>query len=310
VSADAVPSETGWPEMRSAAAGIGTAAAGPGELPFPVTEPPQQTSAATAAVASDVGSSADRTVITDSVAKAPTASVHTSSDSSLSAVSYDWAPVGVNERPGGNVYEVTDAFSAPPMPSESVTSAPPTFAFPRPVDTLRPTPAPQQAAPPKIVPKTSTEASPKTAAPKAAARKTTAPKTTAPKAAVRRGSGRQAHLTIARVEPWSVMKFSFAVSVVAFIVLFIAVAVLYGMLSALGVFTSLQHLVSNVTSSQNQAGYNASKWFSASKILGYTVMLGGVNVVLITAISTIGAVVYNLTSRLIGGVEVTLRETE
>jgi len=39
-------------------------------------------------------------------------------------------------------------------------------------------------------------------------------------------------------------------------------------------------------------------------------VLVALNIVLITAMSTIGAVVYNLTSRLIGGVEVTLRETE
>jgi len=123
-------------------------------------------------------------------------------------------------------------------------------------------------------------------------------------------SSRQAHLTIARVEPWSVMKFSFVVSLVAFVILFVAVSVIYGTLSALGVFTSLQHVVQSVTSSQDSNGVNAAKWFTASRILSYTALLGALNVVLITAMSTIGAVVYNLTSRLIGGVEVTLRETE
>ena len=125
-----------------------------------------------------------------------------------------------------------------------------------------------------------------------------------------RRSARQAHLTVARVEPWSVMKFSFVVSLVAFVILFVAVSVLYGTLSALGVFTSLQHVVQSVTSSQDSAGVNASKWFTASRVLGYTALLGSINIVLITAMSTIGAVIYNLTSRLIGGVEVTLRETE
>jgi Transmembrane domain of unknown function (DUF3566) len=123
-------------------------------------------------------------------------------------------------------------------------------------------------------------------------------------------SARQAHLTIARVEPWSVMKFSFVVSLVAFVILFVAVAVIYSTLSALGVFTSLQHVVQSVTSSQDSSGVNAAKWFTASRILSYTALLGALNIVLITAMSTIGAVVYNLTSRLIGGVEVTLRETE
>jgi Transmembrane domain of unknown function (DUF3566) len=132
----------------------------------------------------------------------------------------------------------------------------------------------------------------------------------APRKASAKRSSRQAHLTIARVEPWSVMKFSFVVSVAAFVILFVAVAVLYGSLSALGVFESLEKVVSNVTSSQSSAGVNASRWFSASRVLGYTALLGSLNIVLITAMSTIGAVVYNLSSRLVGGVEVTLRETE
>jgi Transmembrane domain of unknown function (DUF3566) len=130
-----------------------------------------------------------------------------------------------------------------------------------------------------------------------------------PKRSSRR-QARQAHLTVARIEPWSVMKFSFVVSLVAFVILFVAVSVLYGSLSALGVFESLQRVVTNVTSSQDSAGVNAAKWFTASKVLGYTALLGSLNIVLITAMCTIGAVVYNLTSRLIGGVEVTLRETE
>jgi transmembrane protein DUF3566 len=131
----------------------------------------------------------------------------------------------------------------------------------------------------------------------------------APAAQLKR-TARQAHLTVARVEPWSVMKFSFVVSLVAFVILFVAVSVLYGALAGLGVFDSLQRVVSDVTSSQGSAGVNAKAWFSASRVLGYTALLGSLNIVLITAMSTIGAVVYNLTSRLVGGVEVTLKETE
>jgi hypothetical protein len=100
------------------------------------------------------------------------------------------------------------------------------------------------------------------------------------------------------------------VSVVAFIVLFVAVAVLYMVVSSLGVFDSLQHTVNNLTSSKGTAGTNVTSWFSASRILGYTGMLGALNIVLITAISTIGAVIYNLIVQTIGGIEVTLRETE
>ena len=90
----------------------------------------------------------------------------------------------------------------------------------------------------------------------------------APKVKVRRSSKRQAMLTLSRLEPWSVMKFSFVASVVAFIILFVAVAVLYMVLSALGVFDSLQNQVASITSAKNTAGTNISHWFSASLILG------------------------------------------
>ena len=127
---------------------------------------------------------------------------------------------------------------------------------------------------------------------------------------VRKPAKRQAMLTLARVEPWSVMKFSFVASVVAFIILFVAVAVLYMVLAALGVFDSLQHTVSTITGAQGTKGTDISHYYSASVVLGYTAMLGALNIVLITAMSTVGSVIYNLIAKTIGGIEVTLRETE
>ena len=46
--------------------------------------------------------------------------------------------------------------------------------------------------------------------------------------------------------------------------------------------------------------------FSASRILGYTMLLGAVNIILITALCTVGSMIYNLVTHLGGGIEVTL----
>jgi hypothetical protein len=120
-----------------------------------------------------------------------------------------------------------------------------------------------------------------------------------------------AQLSVARIEPWSVMKFSFMISLVGWVVLFVAVAILYYVLSRLGVFDAVQTTIKNVTSSKGSAGADAGGgWFSASRILGYTMLIGAVNVFLITALATVGAVIYNLVTRLAGGIEVTLKETE
>ena len=122
---------------------------------------------------------------------------------------------------------------------------------------------------------------------------------------------RRAQLVLSRIEPWSVMKFSFLVSLVGWVVLFVAVAALYYVLNKLGVFHSIQSTITSVTSGKDSAGADTNgKWFSASRILGYTMLVGAINVVLITALATVGAVIYNLVTRLAGGIEVTLKETD
>jgi Transmembrane domain of unknown function (DUF3566) len=65
-----------------------------------------------------------------------------------------------------------------------------------------------------------------------------------------------------------------------------------------------------VTSSKGHAGSNAANWFASSTVLGYTMLVGAINVVLFTAIATVGAVIYNVVTTVSGGVEVTLREAD
>jgi hypothetical protein len=107
-----------------------------------------------------------------------------------------------------------------------------------------------------------------------------------------------------------VLKFSFLLSLAAWIILFVGVAIMYFMLSKLGVFGKIEHTVHLVTSGKGSTGSNAANWFSASRVLGYTMLVGTINVFLITALSTVGAVLYNLIASLTGGVEVTLKETD
>lgn len=126
-------------------------------------------------------------------------------------------------------------------------------------------------------------------------------------------SSRKAHLTVSRVEPWSVMKFSFVVSLVAFIVLFVAITVIYVTLSMLGVFDELTNMINALLEgdgAEDELGLNPAAWFSPGRVLGYTGVVGALNIVLITALSTVSAMLYNLVADLVGGVDVTLSEAE
>ena len=61
-----------------------------------------------------------------------------------------------------------------------------------------------------------------------------------------------------------------------------------------------------------QAGERRTGGFkiTAKGVIGTAVLLGAVNMVLFTALMTLGAFVYNVCADLVGGVELTLSEKE
>jgi hypothetical protein len=131
-----------------------------------------------------------------------------------------------------------------------------------------------------------------------------------PRLKAQKAPARRANLVIARIELRSVMKFSFWISLIAFVVLFVAVALIYYTLSGLGVFAALQRTLSGVTSSTGSSGVNLATWTSPSRVFGYTMLIGAANIVIITILSTIGAMIYNLIARSGAGIEITLKESD
>ncbi|MEV6842023.1 DUF3566 domain-containing protein [Actinoplanes sp. NPDC051411] len=123
---------------------------------------------------------------------------------------------------------------------------------------------------------------------------------------------RRARLNLKRIDPWSVMKFSFAVSVVLFIVVVVATSVLYLALDTMGVWNSvnasLKTLVSasGGTDTSTDTGFRITAW----GVIGTSMLIGAVNVVLFTALATLGAFIYNVCADLVGGVELTLAERD
>lgn len=127
-------------------------------------------------------------------------------------------------------------------------------------------------------------------------------------AAASRGP-RRARLYLKRIDPWSVMKFSFAVSFVLFIVGVVATAVLYMALDAMGVVGSVNKALSEMVGATGGDAKNTFKIMAKGIIVG-SGLLGLVNVVLFTALATLSAFIYNVCSDLVGGIELTLAEKE
>ncbi|MFJ8581460.1 DUF3566 domain-containing protein [Micromonospora sp. NPDC093277] len=120
---------------------------------------------------------------------------------------------------------------------------------------------------------------------------------------------RRARLNLKRIDPWSVMKFAFAVSVVLFIVVVVATSVLYLALDAMGVFKSVNDSLTDLVSASGGSGGGGFR-ITAKGVILSSGLIGLVNIVLFTALATLGAFVYNVCADLVGGIELTLAERD
>jgi hypothetical protein len=117
---------------------------------------------------------------------------------------------------------------------------------------------------------------------------------------------RRTRLVVKHIDPWTVMKISFVVSLVMLAVIVVAVAIIYAVLGKMGVWTQINTLVNEVSPTTTSTALHSP--LSASRVVGIAAVIGAINVVLLTALSTLGAAIYNLISDLVGGVEVTLTD--
>ncbi|RJQ83453.1 DUF3566 domain-containing protein [Pseudonocardiaceae bacterium YIM PH 21723] len=116
---------------------------------------------------------------------------------------------------------------------------------------------------------------------------------------------RRASLHIKRVDPWSVLKLSLVLSVALFFVWLVAVGVLYGVLDGMGTWKQLNGAYTDLASTGD-----GPELISAGSVFGVAALVGAVNIVLFTALTTVGAFIYNVAADLVGGVELTLSERE
>jgi hypothetical protein len=118
----------------------------------------------------------------------------------------------------------------------------------------------------------------------------------------------RASMQIRRIDPWSALKVSLVLNVALFFVWMIAVAFLYLVLGAMGVWSKLNSNVGDLLTSSSGGG--GGDLVSAASIFGGAALVGLVNIVLLTAMATIGAYIYNLGTDVVGGVEVTLADLD
>ena len=138
------------------------------------------------------------------------------------------------------------------------------------------------------------------------ARGATSTRTTTAAAPAAPSGPRRVRLAVARIDPWSVMKLSFLLSVAIGIMIVVASAVVWYALDALAVFTKVNEVIATLASSTTF--FDITEWAAFDRVISLATMIAVVDVVLLTALSTIGAFLYNIVAALVGGIHLTLTD--
>jgi len=117
---------------------------------------------------------------------------------------------------------------------------------------------------------------------------------------------RRVRLAVSRVDPWSVMKLSFLLSIALGIGLVVATATVWSVLNQMEVFAEIESIVSEAEA-MNQFG-PLLEYLQFSRVLSVAVVIAVVDIVLLTALATLGAFVYNLIAAMVGGLHLTLTD--
>ncbi|MEU1550613.1 DUF3566 domain-containing protein [Nocardia sp. NPDC005745] len=125
-------------------------------------------------------------------------------------------------------------------------------------------------------------------------------------AAVASGEPLRATVQIRRIDPWSTLKISLVISVAMFFVWMLAVGLLYIVLEGMGVWERLNNTFTDMVSQDS----GSVGLIDAGTVFGYAGVIGLINVVLFTALGTVGTFIYNQCCDLVGGIQVTLADPD
>ncbi|WP_235498895.1 DUF3566 domain-containing protein [Knoellia sp. Soil729] len=114
-------------------------------------------------------------------------------------------------------------------------------------------------------------------------------------------------LTVSRVDPWSAMKMSFLLSVALGIAGVVMVSVLWTILAGMGVFDQVNSLVGQIIQDGNQT-FDIMDFLGFGRVVSLAIVVGVIDVILMTALATLAAFLYNVSSSLVGGLQLTLTD--
>ena len=118
---------------------------------------------------------------------------------------------------------------------------------------------------------------------------------------------RHARLFVTRLDPWSVAKVSFMLSLALAVMILIAVAAMWWVLTYTGVFDSLARNLDEIIGSGSTT-FDLVALLSFSRVMGVALLVAALEIVLVSILGGLLAMLYNITVGITGGAEVVLSD--
>lgn len=119
----------------------------------------------------------------------------------------------------------------------------------------------------------------------------------ASKAKAKSGS-KQVRLRLVHVDVWSATRLAFLISIALSLAMVLATFLVWALVNALGLFDDLDSMLSSLSSG---SALSVSGIFGIGRLMGFSLLLAVVNTVFGTVLGFLGALLYNLTVRVSGG---------
>jgi len=116
---------------------------------------------------------------------------------------------------------------------------------------------------------------------------------------------RRVNITIQRIDPWTVLRLSFLLSLAAAVITVVAGMLLWALLSAGGVFISVDSTLEDVL---GDGALTVTQYFGFGRVISVSLLIAAIDIVLITALATIGAFLFNLAASVSGGLSMTVTD--
>jgi hypothetical protein len=112
---------------------------------------------------------------------------------------------------------------------------------------------------------------------------------------------KQVRLTLVFVDFWSALKISFLIGLAQAIIIVIATFLLYLVFVQTGIFDRANTIVGQVVGGN---GFDVRSIVSMGQAIAFSAIAGILNMVVITILGAVSAVIYNAIARIVGGVKV------